>query len=247
LFQLIRWGAALALCLFLATPGLAFTPDDGELRHAVNSNYGPLSSWEAEMSFPDYPGVTAHLWYARGKWRQEWKSEVGKAVAVGYLGNVSAGCTAGAFPLSPLFVWMVPAPVDTWKSWGVDNATAGYGFCDEAPCYLFGVDTTAKGDSPAVYLDNESQAPLFIRYGSGSGLTTIAYGDFRVLGGFGLPQSVAVTRDGTTLKASVRWIAVNRADGEELYARDALDPAPCVDPPEPFALLRELFRYPAAK
>ncbi len=235
------------LLFALAVPGFAFTPDDGELAQAVHSTYGPLSSWEAEMSFPDYPGVAVHLWYARGKWRQEWKSAAGKAIAVGYQGNVSARCTAEDFPLSPLFVWMVPNPVETWKSWGVDNATAGYGFCDETPCYLFGADTTESGDAPAVFLDNESEAPLLIRYGTGSDLTTLSYSDFRVLGGFSLPQSVGVTRDGTTIRATVRWIAVNRAEGEELYARDALDPTPCVAPPEPFTLMRGLLKYPTAK
>ena len=44
-----------------------------------------------------------------------------------------------------------------------------------------------------------------------------------------------------------KWIAVNRADSEELYAREALNPTPCAEPPEPFAILRDLFRYPAPR
>ncbi len=49
------------------------------------------------------------------------------------------------------------------------------------------------------------------------------------------------------LEAKVKWIAVNRADGEELYARDALDTAPCAVPPTPFDVLRDSFRYPMVK
>jgi hypothetical protein len=238
--------AFLSLFVFLvASPASAFTPDDVELAHLLRGKYGALSSWEAEMAFADHPGVTVHLWYARGRWRQEWAAG-DKALAVGVNGNVSAKCTESGFPLSPLFVWMVPDPVETWKSWGVDNATASYGFCDDLPCYLFGAD---PGDdtSPAVFMNNESMAPLLVRYGSGTGLTTVEYGDYRTLGGFDVPRSVKVTRDGSSLSATVKWIAVNRADSEELYARDGLDSAPCADPPEPFAILRDLFRYPAPR
>ncbi len=243
--QLMRIVATFVFVCLFALPASAFTPDDGELAQLLHRNYGALSSWEAEMSFADHPGVTVHLWYARGKWRQEWKAE-DKALAVGLNGNVSAKCTVGEFPLSPLFVWMVPNPVETWKSWGVDNATASYGFCDESPCYMFGAD---PGDttSPAVFMHNESFAPLLIRYGSGSGLTTVEYGNYRTLGGFGVPQSVTVTTGGRVLWATVKWIAVNRADGQELYAPDAVDGAPCAEPPAPFDMLRDIFRYPAVR
>ena len=245
MFQLMRFVAPFLLVCLFALPASAFTPDDVELGRLLHGKYGALSSWEAEMTFADYPGVTAHLWYARGKWRQEWTAG-DKAVAVGVNGNVSVKCTAGEFPLSPLFVWMVPDPVAAWKSWGVDNATASYGFHDDLPCYLFGAD---PGDdtSPAVFMNNESMAPLLVRYGSGTGLTTVEYGDYRTLGGFDVPRSVTVTRDGRELAATVKWIAVNRADSEELYAREALDPAPCAEPPEPFAILSDLFRYPAPR
>ena len=245
MFQLIRFTVLSLFTCLVALPAFAFTPDDGELAHLLHGKYGALSSWEAEMSFADHPGVSVHLWYARGKWRQEWTAG-DKALAVGVNGNVSAKCTAGEFPLSPLFVWMVPNPVETWKSWGVDNATASYGFCDDSPCYLFGADS---GDdaSPAIFMNNESMAPLLVRYGTGIGLTTVEYGDYRTLGGFDVPRSVTVTRGGSTLSATVKWIAVNRADSEELYAREALNPTPCAEPPEPFAILRDLFRYPAPR
>jgi hypothetical protein len=52
---------------------------------------------------------------------------------------------------------------------------------------------------------------------------------------------------GQIVEASVKWIAVNRADSEELYARDAFDATPCAVPPSPFDVLRDIFRYPVAK
>jgi len=245
LFQLIRWSVVLILCLAFAVPAFSFTPDDGELAQRMRRSYGPLASWEAEMTFPEYPGVSVHLWFARGKWRQEWSAGE-KATAVGFQGNVAAKCTAADFPSSPLFVWMVPEPVATWKSWGVDNATDGFGFCGESPCFMFGTDD-AGSTVPAVFLNNESLAPIMVRFNSGDGLITIEYGDYKTMAGFAMPQSVSVTRDGRTLRAAVNWVAVNHADAEELYARDSLGGAVCADPPEPFAILRDLFRYPPAR
>ncbi|QGY40690.1 hypothetical protein GM415_11330 [Pseudodesulfovibrio cashew] len=234
--------ALLFVCLF-ALPAAAFVPDDGELAAQVRKIYGPLSSWEAEMTFPEYPGVAVHLWYARGKWRQEWRAGT-SAVAVGRNGNVVAECTPDGFPLSPMFVWMTPDPVGTWKSWGVDNATRNFGFCDEQPCYLLGAE---PGDEtlPTVRLNNEDMAVLLVRYASGGGMISVGYGDYRTLGGFRVPQTVTTTfADGQVLEAKVKWIAVNRADGEELYDRDSVGGTPCLAPPAPFDLLRDAFRYP---
>ncbi|QJB54922.1 hypothetical protein [Pseudodesulfovibrio sp. zrk46] len=231
------------ICLF-ALPASAFVPDDLELGQRVRTAYGPLTSWEAEMSFPEFPGVIAHIWYARGKWRQEWKAG-DKAAAVGMNGNVSASCVNGDFPLSPMFVWMAPNPVESWKSWGVDNATQNFGFCDSMPCYMLGAE---PGDeiAPTVQLHNEDMSPILVRYAVDGSTITVSYGDYRTLGGFRVPQKVVTTMGADhVLEAKVKWIGVNRADGEELYARDALDTTPCAAPPAPFDILRDFFRYPA--
>ena len=232
-----------ALVCLMALPAFAFTPDDVELSARLQKNYGALSSWEAEMSFPEFPGVTAHLWYARGKWRQEWKAG-DKATAVGMNGNVVGSCVPGKFALSPLFVWMAPNPVETWKSWGVDNATQNFGFCDSLPCYMLGAE---PGDetTPTVQLNNEDMSPILVRYESAGSKFTVAYSDYRTMGGFRVPQKVVTTMGSDhVLEAKVKWFAVNRADGEELYAREALDDTPCAMPPSPFDILRDFFRYP---
>lgn len=197
------------------------------------------------MTFPEYPTVSVTLWYARGKWRQEWKAG-DTAAAVGMGGNVVASCTADGFPLSPLFVWMVPDPVETWKSWGVDNATSSYGFCDGHPCYMLGAEPD-DGASSLVQLNNEDMAPLLIRYGGPDGSIVLTFSDYTTVGGFDLPRQVVATMGAMVLEATVRWVAVNRADGEELYSREGLDTTPCATPPEPFTILRDHFRYPATR
>jgi len=229
------------VCLF-ALPASAFTPNDEALSLQMQKNYGALTSWEAEMSFPSFPGVTVHIWYAHGKWRQEWKAG-DTATAVGMNGSVVAKCTAESFPMSPLFVWMPPNPVATWRSWGADNATRNYGFCGDSPCFMFGAE---PGDetSPAVFLNNEDLAPILVRFASGSGVTTVEFAQYRTLGGFRVPQMVTMNMGAESLEAKVKWIAVNRAEGEELYVRDALDSTPCAVPPSPFDILRDSFRYP---
>ncbi len=214
---------------------------------AMQKSFGALSSWEAEMSFPDFPGSSVHVWYARGKWRQEWKAG-DTAKAIGMNGSVVAQCTPDQFALSPLFVWMPPNPVETWKSWGVDNATSVYGFCEDAPCYMFGAE---PGDelSASVQLHNEDMSPIQLRYGTGTGSTLIEFSEYKTLGGFRVPQKVVTTFGVgmTSVTAKVKWIAVNRADDEMLYAREALDSQPCATPPTPFDILRQSFRYPAAE
>lgn len=234
----------LLLCL-TALPVHAFVPDGEELAARLQKNYGPMRSWQASMTFPAYPGVSVDLWYANGRWRQEWKAG-GTAVAVGALGNVVGSCVAGSFPLSPLFVWLVPHPVETWQSWGVDVTVGGYGFCGEDACLMLGVDP-ADADRPTVYLNNEDLAPLLVRYPSDAGMITVAFSDYQTYAGYRVPQKLTVRMGGGELAADVEWTRLNNAGGEELYARDGLDPAPCAEPPQPFGLLRDSFRYPGAQ
>lgn len=245
MFQLTSILTALCAVVLLVQPAFAFTPNDEELAKQIRKVYGPLASWEAEMTFPDHPGVSAHIWYARGQWRQEWKAG-DTALGVGVNGNVVAQCTTETFPLSPMFVWMVPDPVETWRSWGVDNATKVYGFCDESPCMMIGAEP-GEDALPAVHLNNEDMAPLLVRYSTGDSMTTVRFSEYRTKSGFRVPQKVTVDMDGTTLTGILVWKSVLDAGSRELYSREAVDTTPCADPPEPFTTLRDNFRYPEAR
>lgn len=233
---------ALFIC---AQPVFAFVPDDEELSALLKKNYGPLTSWEAEMRFPEYPGVSVNIWYARGKWRQQWKAG-DTAEAVGMSGSVVASCTAGEFALSPLFVWMVPNPLETWKSWGIDCVNRNYGFCGEQPCFMLGAD---PGDDsmPVIHLNNEDMAPLLIRYMSEGKLISVSYSDYKTLGGYRVPQKIVFTDGGEPFEVHVTWKSVMNANSEELYTRESISATPCAEPPAPFGLLRERFRFPVTQ
>ena len=242
MFKLALSLIAFAL-LFCAQPASAFVPDEEELGALLRKSYGPLVSWEADVVFPDHYGVSVNVKYSRGKWRQEWRAG-DTAVGVGVAGSVEAACTGNGFALSPLFVWMVPAPLKTWKSWGVDCTRRNYGFCGDAPCIMLGAE---PGDetAPAVHLNNEDMAPLLIRYRADGRSISVVYSDYKILGGYRLPQKVRLTVDGEPLEMSVNWNSVMKSGGEELYSRDSVPSVPCAQPPSPFGFLRDNFRYPS--
>ncbi|WP_229594150.1 hypothetical protein [Pseudodesulfovibrio sediminis] len=228
-----------------ALPALAFLPDDEELGAILQKTYGPLSSWEAEVTFPEYPGVSVNLWFNQGKWRQQWMA--GDSVeAVGNGGNVVASCLEGGFAQSPMFLWVTPHPLKSWQRWGVDLTVRTFGFYSDQPCVMIGA---APDDSlaPAVYLNNEDHAPVFVRYSSPVGLTSVAYMDYRTYAGYRVPQKVVVTVGELRLECLVKWKTVKQADGEELYDRASLGHTVCVQPPAPFDFLRDTFRFPVTQ
>lgn len=232
--------------LFLGVqPASAFVPDEEELTAQLQTAYGPLTSWEAEMVFPAHPGVSVNIRYARGKWRQHWMAG-GEAVAVGMNGSAVAACTSGTFALSPLFVWMVPNPLASWNSWGIDCVSGNYGFCGDSPCLMLGA---APGDdaSPAIHLNNEDMAPILVRYRADGKLISVAYSEYKTLGGYRVPQKVLVSVDGESLEADVKWKSVMKAGSEELFARESVPATLCAEPPAPFGFLRDNFRYPSTQ
>ncbi|MUM76869.1 hypothetical protein GKC30_04390 [Pseudodesulfovibrio sp. F-1] len=249
-----------ALVAFMVPPVGAVSADEEELARALRRQYGGLTSWEAVMTFADSPGVSVHVWQSRGRWRQEWTfpaepsgashngsvADSGEAfaVAVGMDGRVVASCLEGDFALSPLMLWMPAGPVDRWKAWGVDIAERSYGFCGDAPCLMLGAE---PGDAvgPAVWLHNEDMAPLMVRYRDGRRMVEIQFAGYLTLSGFRLPGQVNIRVGDAATTATVRWIAINRADGEALYARDNLGSRPCAVPPPPFDLLRDAVRHPS--
>jgi len=234
-----------ALMSLMALPALAFTPDDEVLGDALRKAYGPLTSWEAEMTFPEYPGVSVDLWYNKGKWRQEW-SAGDKAVGVGIGTNTVASCVAGDFALSPMVFWMPPSPLDSWKEWGVNFEVRNFGFCEDQPCFMIGAE---PGDEtmPTIYLNNEDHAPLLLRFVSTSGVTTVTYQNYRSFAGYRVPQKIQITVGEKSLECAVKWKVVKQAEDGALYARDGLDPTPCAQPPAPFDFLRDTFRAPSVQ
>ena len=245
MFKLIsRLFVALAF-LAVTGNGLAFTPNDVELAAQMRAAYGGLSSWKAQVTYPEYPDVATTVWWSGGKWRQEWTGVAGQpAVAVGVGGGVLASCPA-AFPVNPVLAFMPTRPVEAWKAWGVDNATRQYGFCGDSPCFIMGADVTDE-TLPAIRLDNETMAPLLLRLG-GAVPSTVTFGDYAVHKGFALPGSGEVIfADGSTLAFTVTWTDLLQADDPGLYdASTVPGGALCLPPGEPFGSLLERFRIPS--
>ena len=105
-------------------------------------------------------------------------------MAIGRGGAVVGSCTVEGFASSPLFVWMPSAPLNSWKSWGVDETVrATMVFAVTYPCFMIGAE---PGDDtkPAVHLNNEDFAPLLVRYASESGMITVEFLDYKTFAGY---------------------------------------------------------------
>jgi len=219
--QVVILGLLLVVLCF-SIPAAAFVPEEGELNTKVLAAYRGLKSWQATVSFDDESGLTARVWYSAGKWRQEWQvgGGNGTAAAVGVGGKVFASCPGGGAPLPVLAYWQPPQPVRTWKELGMDNATAGFGFCDEAPCFIFGAE---PGDDvrSQVRLNNETMALLFMRLDNAGRPLQFSFGDYATFKGFEFPGKGTLTfEDGTTVSFSMIWNEINRAGDPKLYSPD---------------------------
>ncbi|MFH1912739.1 MAG: hypothetical protein ABIK45_00480 [Pseudomonadota bacterium] len=172
------------------------------------------------------------------------------AVAVGTNERVVASCLDGGFAMSPLVLWLPADPVARWKAWGVDTAERSYEFCGDAPCLRLGAESgdVAGGEAgPAVWLHNENMAPLMLRYRAGDRVVSIDFDSYLTKSGFRLPGRVTVRAGEAVVVATVRWVAVNRADSEALYARETISSRSCATPPLPFDILRDTVRHPTAE
>lgn len=241
------------LLLLAALPALAFTPDDAELSTKLAKEYGGLSSWKVDVSFPAHPGVQASIWQHGLQWRQEWKSidQPGKAISVGFGGQAAASCPAD-FPLPLTLFWNLPSPVAKWKALGVDNSTGGFGFHGDFPSYILGADA-GEEQKPQVWLNNESMSLLRVRLASGSGYLEFSYSDYTMLGGFDVPgKGNILLPDGESVDFVMEWSLLNKAVDPSLYSVDSIRQkvmtGGCPTPSAPFGLLSGQYSdYPALR
>lgn len=234
------------LLLLAATAAWGFTPDEDELSGRMAKEYGTLSSWSVDVSFPGHPGVMATIWQNGSQWRQEWTvpGQKGKAVSVGYAGQAASSCPV-SFPLPLTLLWNMPSPLKAWKQLGIDSSMSGFGFHGDSPSFILGSDT-GEDDRPQVWLNNEDMSLLRIRVTVPAGDMEFLYSEYTMLGGFMIPGvGTVLLPDGNALDFSMKWSQLNKAADPALYdaqtVRQNVVPEGCIQPPEPFGILASQF------
>lgn len=237
----------LLLVLLLCAPAAAFVPEEQELDAGVRASYRGLKSWQAVITFEEEPGLTLDLWFSGRKWRQEWTAPGGNgtAASVGVGPNILASCPEGDSPLPVMLYWLTPRPVDIWKQLGVDNATAGFGFCDDVPCFTFGAE---PGDDlrPQVRLNNETKALLLLRFNNNGQPVQFSFEEYATFKGFELPRKgMVIFADGSGLPFAIEWKDINKAADDVLYSPEGFNSdfsgTECIMNSSVFRKLQEVF------
>ncbi len=213
----------LAVCLFISSPARAFFPSDEDINDTMYQQYGALSSFEAEVTFPAEPGTTLVIKRGHDHWQQTF-SEAGSnatagAKSVGQYFKTIAQCPAAAeIPVSMLQLWAPDDPVSDWMSIGVNNATKSYGFHDDTPAFVFGAE---QGDdsSPQIWFDNENFAPLKIVLGPQQ---EIIFGTYSKFAGFMLPHTGKLRMGEDVLDFNIQWKSIRRKMAPELFSPAAI-------------------------
>ncbi|WP_027179264.1 hypothetical protein [Maridesulfovibrio bastinii] len=239
--------AVLAVILVTFGPARAFFPSDEEISSSVHSSYARFDSYEAQITFPDYPGQTLNISADHSRWRQDWTVQYSENAtttsAVGVLLDVDRVCPEGAaFPVPLIQLWLPQDPVQDWMSLGVNNATRSYGFSDDTPVLVFGAEI---GDdaSPQVWLSNENYAPIKIIFNSMNGKTELDFGSYKRIGGFELPESGNIVSAGNKVAFQIKWISVNKHLDPSIFSEDSIENSSCILPEgEPFYTFRSSLR-----
>lgn len=199
-------------------------PEEGELNASVQDAYRGLKSWKATLSFDDAPGLSVQYWFTGRKWRQEWAvaGSNATAVSVGDGPKVLAACPNGEAPLPLLLYWVTPQPVEIWKQLGVDNATAVFSFCGEAPCFILGAEAE-DAESAQVRLNNETKAMLLLRFFNDGEPVQFTFEEYATFKGFEFPARGAVAVGAEPeVRFSIQWDEINRAGDNDLYSSQRL-------------------------
>lgn len=233
---------ALACVLLCAGFAFAFSPPDEELAKQLAARQAVAAAWEVEITFPEYPDVKVDVRRYRNRWVQQWSvNGTMTAAASGSDAKVLASCPTGAFPLPLLLPWQPSQPLAMWQRLGMNNATSGYGFCGDDPCFVYG-GRQSDSSAPQVHMHNDDLHVLFLRYAGPEGLLEFSYSDYSAVKGVHLPSKGKVRLpDDKILEFDIAWKSVGKraksADFDLKRFRKAWKDKACAEPPMPFALL----------
>lgn len=225
----------LAVSLFSIGSARAFFPKDDEISASIHSSYARLNSYEAEISFPDYPGQIIKISSSHNRWHEDWSvktdSNSTTASAVGLIFDVNRSCPENSqFPAPITSFWFPRDPIKDWMDLGVSNATKSYGFKDDTPSLIIGAEV-GDDTSPQVWLDNENFALVKLIFKSKSGLVELDFDSYERFGGYDVPKSGKIIFDGNDpVVFDIKWLTINRNLDPSIFEEESVKNTPCALP-----------------
>lgn len=214
----------LAVSLLVCSPARAFFPSDADIDDTMYHNYGALTSFEAVLTFPSAPGTSLTIRRGHDHWQQTFISQPDSnstvtAGSVGHYFKTIAQCPQNVeMPVSVLQLWTPDDPVSDWKSIGVSNATRSYGFYRNTPVFVFGAEA-GDDNSPQVWFDNESFAPVKVVLGEGR---SVSLGSYSKFAGFMLPHTGKFQVGEESLDFMVEWKGIRKKISPSVFSATAL-------------------------
>lgn len=211
----------------IASTCYAFFPEPGEVAVSVSKEMNPLSSFQAILSFPEYPEVTCNLWVKGDAWRQEFVETIqGKPMLV----RVAIGSRtslARVFPhqdrvaLPGLVVWQLP--FKNWLDMGMNPSIMSYQFLIDRPCLVVGAED-GQILATQFWMDNERHIPVRVIRQQGDRGCDLIWDAWSRIGNFWLPHTLWRSVNGQDpLEVRIRWNGVNVALKDDLFSSSAMD------------------------
>lgn len=213
--------------LNMASTCFAFFPKPGEVAEDVRREMQPLSSFQAIVSFPDYPEITCNLWVQGETWRQEFVDASKESPRLARVALGTQTSLARAFPrqgravLPWLVIWQFP--VSTWIDKGMDPTVMSYQFLLDRPCLVMGAED-GQLLATQLWIDNERHVPLRVMWQKENGSCDLIWDEWSRIGNFWLPHRIWYTGDGQrSLEMHVRWNGVNIPLNKDLFSPRVMD------------------------
>jgi hypothetical protein len=214
-------------CMTLASTCFAFFPQPGEVAASLDKEMHPLSSFQAILSFPQYPDLSCNLWVSGEQWRQEFVETVqGRPRLVGVA--LGAGDSVvrefppnGRAPVPELVVWRFS--FRKWLNLGMDPSTMSYQFLVDRPCLVVGAEDGQLG-ATQLWVDRERNVPVRAMWHQGDVRYDYIWDGWARLGNFWLPHTMWRAVEGhPPLEIHIRWNGVNIGLKNKLFSASALD------------------------
>ena len=211
------------LFLLYTIPAPAFFPEPNDVAVKVGKQARSLSSFQAVLSFPDYPEFSCNLWVKGHQWRQELIETHGgiPRVVQAILGTdtrLSAVFPAETrAPLPWLLVWKFP--MDRWITPETNPQSMSYQFLSDRPCLVVGESTATQ-----YWIDNEREIPVRVIWQADAGSCDLIWDECSRVGTFWLPHQMRFTGNhDSVLHVRIRWNGINIPLQNTLFSADAFN------------------------